>query len=652
MASPIPTTRFLPSLLTSAGTRVLSVALVAVAGGFVAGGCNTAGEAGDTFDNNPAGATGPGGSSSTGGSGPNTGDGGSGAVVQPGGGSSGSAGEPDAGPVTNDADVDADTICSDGGVAEVGPLARDCAAPTANECDGSAETNANLPNGLYGNAYDDDCDGKVDEGCECPPEVGAGETRDCWLTAASQADAQGVPVGWCNPNSGGSMSCKSEGGGDVNRRLWDGECRGAQPPFADDLCALGDFDCDGTELNSRTRDCTCEDPEIICPTDPLVVAPYPDVFNLPVIDGSTWIQNGVTATAWRWEVTGGDCDNILPHPSFQLYPTPVAQGQFPVGIKQAGMGPNGNQTGLRFGPGGTSGPKIYPAFALSGDYLAKGSFLINNTLHECTVRVEVRAPGIRAEACWSPMPNDIDLHVARLQGANCSGSGHGWFSTCRGDDAGDDCYYSSSTGCTGFGSSPSPWGYVRSQFATCHGWGSSRDAFSECDNPRLDRDNISCDPFATDPSGAGFFPFCAAENINIDNPKHGDRFVVGAHAYSISGTVLPHINIYCNGERRLSLGYDPTTGQDFPKMKVSGADSGGDFWEATVVEALVDGGGVLTDCVVTPINSMNPKSGKDGSSDYCVDTDPQNNSSQTGGTNWLFAPGGGYPANADDFCWH
>ena len=32
--------------------------------------------------------------------------------------------------------------------------------------------------------------------------------------------------------------------------------------------------------------------------------------------------------------------------------------------------------------------------------------------------------------------------------------------------------------------------------------------------------------------------------------------------------VHPHVNIYCNGERKLSLGYDPTTATPtvFPKL--------------------------------------------------------------------------------------
>ena len=66
-------------------------------------------------------------------------------------------------------------------------------------------------------------------------------------------------------------------------------------------------------------------------------------------------------------------------------------------------------------------------------------------------KVHVRAPGIRAELCWDTVgsngDNDVDIHFARLQGNNgCST--HGWFLPCGDAPNADDCYYSSSSGCT------------------------------------------------------------------------------------------------------------------------------------------------------------------------------------------------------------
>lgn len=561
--------------------------------------------------------------------------------------------------VTNDGAVDATgEACTDAGYT-AGPFKRTCAAPTDNECNGSSDTNAAFPNGATGNGFDDDCDGLVDEGCLCDNGVAAGQTKPCWLVPASQADSSGQAVGWCKENSVGTVKCISVISGEFSTPKWDGQCRGAQPPFADDVCAPGDFDCDGVEANSKTHDCTCNTAEVQCPTAPLETQPYPPANALPVIDGTTWIK-GVSpslATNWKWTATGGDCDNILPHPSFQIYNKGNVQGFVaPNGVQKSGLGPQGNQTGLVFGPGGLAGPKLYPAFALSGDYLVKGEFDLGGTHHECTVKVHVRAPGIRAELCWQPMPNDVDLHVARLQNPDtCTGAeGHGWFQTCRADEHADDCYYIQASGCRGFSGNPSAWGYAQSAATACHGWGSRRDPASGCDNPRLDFDNISCDPTIINPNGflgSGLAnDFCGAENINLDDPKNDDRFAVGVHAYSLSGSVKAHVNIYCNGERRLSLGYDPA-GQAFPELTESGAEAGGDFWEVATVKAVVDAAGKLTDCQIDPVHSTTPKSVKDGSNDVCVDTNPKNGAPGDE-TQWTFESDGQYPATADAFCWH
>src|SRR5439155_7435014 len=181
----------------------------------------------------------------------------------------------------------------------------------------------------------------------------------------------------------------------------------------------------------------------------------------------------------------------------------------------------------------------------------------------------------------------------------------------------DDCYYNPGSGCTGFTNNPSPWGYGQSPDAACHGWGSKRTA--PCDNPRLDEDNISCDPKIADPMNTGgvigsFGAFCSPENMNLDNPKNGEKFVVGVHFYS-TGAILgaappspkPHVNVYCNGERRLAFGYDPTTvpPHEFPVLKKAGADPAGDLWEVATVEAKVTGV-KPSDCVLTPIHVRAP----------------------------------------------
>ena len=254
------------------------------------------------------------------------------------------------------------------------------------------------------------------------------------------------------------------------------------------------------------------------------------------------------------------------------------------------------------------------------------------------------------------MPQDVDLHLARLQNPlKCT---HGWFTTCADTEQGDDCFYQDTSGCRGFMTNPSAWGYARSPAPACHGWGATRVA--DCDNPRLDVDNIDCDPKVADPlqdSVDTVGGFCTPENINLDNPKNGDKFAVGVHFYNASAPTPaphPHVNVYCNGERRLAFGFDPTATppRTFPRLLQSGRDVVGDLWEVATVEAKVSPAGTLDDCVITPIHSRTPKTDRDGSRDVCVDTNPQNRAALSGADQWKFTTTGTYPAAVDAFCWH
>jgi hypothetical protein len=364
------------------------------------------------------------------------------------------------------------------------------------------------------------------------------------------------------------------------------------------------------------------------------------------IDGTSWAK-GMTSN-WTWTVTGGDCDNILPHPTFAVYGQAQARRGGPrlsSNQPQMGLGVNANQHGFVVsGPG--VGPTIYPAFGLSGDYLVKGEWDGDDGHHSCTVKVQVRSPGIRVELCWAPMPTDLDLHVARLQNATkCT---HGWFDTCTADEQSDDCYFGN--GCAGLLTAPLTWGYPASPDAVCHGWSSSR--VDPCDNPRLDQDNIQCDPAVSDPMDTE--DFCSPENINLDNPKDGDKFAVGVQYYDgpTTKTPRPHVNVYCNGERKLAFGFDATSNppNNFPVLRKSGLADAGDLWEVATIEAKV-ANGALADCLITPVHSKVPKVDKDGSTAMCVDTNPMN-SATMGADKWKFITSGAFPAAADDLCWH
>jgi hypothetical protein len=304
---------------------------------------------------------------------------------------------------------------------------------------------------------------------------------------------------------------------------------------------------------------------------------------------------------------------------------------------------------------GVAGGQVYPAFGLSGDYLVQGEWDMNGAHYVCTQKVKVAAPGIRAELCWdtvggeeqtNPAGNDLDLHLARLQGLTCPKKG--WDITCQDQQSGNilgDCYWNGITGCRDFSASPPGWGYADSPQASCTGWSSKRKPVDgvnfkqSCTNPRLDRDLVSCDKTIDDPTintgvaGAAHV-FCGPENVNLDNPNDGDKFLIGVNHFNNylgpSGA-HPHVNLYCNGERALSVGYDPVAGQtSFPLLNVPGQDTKGDVWTVGLIITHVSGGQV-TSCSVITVPSHHADQTRDGvtnpttsGNEFCVDSTMSN----------------------------
>jgi hypothetical protein len=189
------------------------------------------------------------------------------------------------------------------------------------------------------------------------------------------------------------------------------------------------------------------------------------------------------------------------------------------------------------------------------------------------------------------------------------------------DFGAQDCFYAN---CTDVDLG---WGYSASATTACHGWGSLRDPTAGCENPRLDRDNVTCNKAQPDPLAVDF---CGPENINLDNPKNDDKFVVGVNHYGNHGgtaNAKPHVNIYCNGSRVLSVGYNPATGQtQFPLLNRGGSNTSGDFWNAVVVTAHVTAG-TLSSCTVETVPSHHADPGRDGTAstagagnDICVES--------------------------------
>jgi hypothetical protein len=511
-----------------------------------------------------------------------------------------------------------------------------------NECDGYHDPPGlpALANGTNGNGFDDNCNGLVDEGCACDA---VGTTKACYLVPASQT-VNGLPAGWCAQNSAGTVDCAQHAEGVPK---WSGICRGAQPPYAD-------FDCDGKDENPSGTSCACKSGDVQCPTDPTVTVPYPPPANLPLkVDATPWFVNPAdvaSATSWTWTLTGGDCDNILPHPTFGLYATSSGTGA-PVGTQKNNLGTSGKEHGM-IATAPTVTSAVYPAFSLSGDYVLTGAFSLNGTQYACSVKVEVRAPGIRAEGCWDTvlLGDDVDLHMAKINDFPSCNTSHAWSNqACSGEDCFyGDCYSGGGTGNT------VDWGYSYSPKSACTGWGSQSTGLV-CHNPRLDRDTNGvsgkCDPAVTNPNGrSAAGPFCGPENINVDHPTVSDRFAVGLRFYgrtsSASDAVRSHVNVYCDGTRVLSAGYDPVAGNMYPQLWVSGGDTTGDMWKVAILTTTVTGTGLS--CSIAPTQSTNFHASRDGSSAYCVD-----DSSLDGPTSQEYLTAGGLePANANALCFH
>lgn len=234
----------------------------------------------------------------------------------------------------------------------------------------------------------------------------------------------------------------------------------------------------------------------------------------------------------------------------------------------------------------------------------------------CTYPLFVGAPGLRVELSWEHDLGgtgvDLDLHVHQPNNTLP------WSI----DGAPQDCTWSS---CTvdqfqfGFNApnwfagaappDPVSW-YLDPVFEknTCYfaprGKGQEWQSLGKgCHNPRLDLDNIFCDPAIVDVNDS---EFCAPENVNIDYPPKNQWTRIGVHYFSAHGLnydVHPAIKIYCDGALAAELGpagyYDPEAAITFVPSDGEGI-AGNRFWLAADVAFVASDCGTNS-CVVKPL---------------------------------------------------
>ncbi|MDC3958433.1 hypothetical protein [Polyangium jinanense] len=128
-----------------------------------------------------------------------------------------------------------------------------------------------------------------------------------------------------------------------------------------------------------------------------------------------------------------------------------------------------------------------------------------------------------------------------------------------------------------------------------------------CHNPRLDLDNISCDPTVSNPDDSDF---CAPENVNVDFPPKNQWFRIGVHYFSNDDKtydVHPTIKIFCDGALSAELGpkgyYDPETPITFTPTDGEGLSGGNRFWLVADVAFRESNQCGARGCVVKPLYS-------------------------------------------------
>jgi hypothetical protein len=127
-----------------------------------------------------------------------------------------------------------------------------------------------------------------------------------------------------------------------------------------------------------------------------------------------------------------------------------------------------------------------------------------------------------------------------------------------------------------------------------------------CHNPRLDLDNITCDPLIQDVNDPDF---CAPENANIDFPPKSEWTRIGVHYYSAHDQgydVHPTVKIFCNGALAATLGpagyYDPESPVTFAPYDGLSSSDENRFWLVADV-AFKDSKCAGVTCVVKPVYS-------------------------------------------------
>lgn len=253
---------------------------------------------------------------------------------------------------------------------------------------------------------------------------------------------------------------------------------------------------------------------------------------------------------------------------------------------------------------------------VSGEYTVTYTKTVNGTPETCMFPLYVGARGLRVELSWNfpGAGDDVDLDLHMHQPATNTTF----------DDTGavQDCGYSNCKienylfGTPFVGIDAPDWFAATAPFGQPVDWYKSNvmtenlcyyaprnagqdwiDANMGCHNPRLDIDNITCDPSITDVDNG---QYCVPENINVDFPPVDKWIRIGVHYYSdhgYTGQIKPVVKIFCDGVLSAELG---NHGFYTPEAEVVWTDQENDkFWPVADVKFIKDQ--CSTGCVVQPV---------------------------------------------------